>query len=113
MLWVAYACGRPPFHIPASNAKLIPWGHETLVSCIESDPGVAGVARRMGASRQTVSKWLRRSRSGEGSPTKAAARAGIRGPRRQDGTTSYLAIRCLERLRGTAASNSIHLVAPT
>ena len=48
------------------NAKLTPRGRETLVSRIESGLGVAEAARQMGISRQTASKWLRRSRSGEG-----------------------------------------------
>ena len=48
------------------NAKLTPKGRETLVSRIESGLGVAEVARQMGVSRQTASKWLHRSKSGEG-----------------------------------------------
>lgn len=48
------------------NARLTPRGRETLVSRIESGLGVAEAARQMGVSRQTASKWLRRSRSGEG-----------------------------------------------
>ena len=48
------------------NAKLTPKGRETLVSRIESGLGVAEVARQMGVSRQTASKRLHRSRSGEG-----------------------------------------------
>ena len=48
------------------NAKLTPRGRETLVSRIGSGLGVAEAARQMGVSRQTASKWLRRSRSGEG-----------------------------------------------
>lgn len=47
------------------NAKLTPKGRETLVSRIESGVGVADAARQMGVSRQTASKWLRRSRAGE------------------------------------------------
>lgn len=47
------------------NARLTPRGRETLVSRIESGLGVAEAARQMGVSRQTASKWLRRSRSGE------------------------------------------------
>ena len=47
------------------NARLAPRGRETLVSRIESGLGVAEAARQMGVSRQTASKWLRRSRSGE------------------------------------------------
>lgn len=47
------------------NARLTPRGRETLVSRIESGRGVAEAARQMGVSRQTASKWLRRSRSGE------------------------------------------------
>lgn len=47
------------------NARLTPRGRETLVSRIESGLGVAETARQMGVSRQTASKWLRRSRSGE------------------------------------------------
>lgn len=48
------------------NARHTPRGRETLVSRIESGLGVAGAARQTGVSRQTASKWLRRSRSGEG-----------------------------------------------
>lgn len=48
------------------NARLTPRGRETLVSRIESGLGVAAAARQMGVSRQTASKWLRRSGSGEG-----------------------------------------------
>ena len=47
------------------NARLTPMGRETLVSRIESGLGVAEAARQMGVSRQTASKWLRRSRRGE------------------------------------------------
>ena len=47
------------------NAKLTPKGRETLVSRIGSGLGVAEAARQMGVSRQTASKRLRRSRSGE------------------------------------------------
>ena len=47
------------------NARLTPRGRETLVSRIESGLGGAETARQMGVSRQTASKWLRRSRSGE------------------------------------------------
>ena len=47
------------------NAKLTPKGRETLVSRIESGVGVGDAARQMGVSRQTASKWLRRSRAGE------------------------------------------------
>ena len=47
------------------NAKLAPRGRETLVSRIEPGLGVAEVARQMGVSRQTASKWLWRSRAGE------------------------------------------------
>ena len=49
------------------NARLTPRGRETpCLPCIESGLGVAEAARQMGVSRQTASKWLRRSRSGEG-----------------------------------------------
>ena len=48
------------------NARLTPRGRETLVSRIGSGVGVAEAARQMGVSRQTASKWLRRSRRGEG-----------------------------------------------
>lgn len=48
-----------------SNARLTPRGRETLVSRIESGVPVAEAAGQMGVSRQTASKWLRRSRSGE------------------------------------------------
>lgn len=47
------------------NARLAPRGRETLVSRIESGVPVAEAAGQMGVSRQTASKWLRRSRSGE------------------------------------------------
>lgn len=47
------------------NARLTPRGRETLVSRIGSGVPVADAARQMGVSRQTASKWLRRSRSGE------------------------------------------------
>lgn len=47
------------------NAKPTPRARETLVSRIESGLGVAEAARQMGISRQTASKRLRRSRSGE------------------------------------------------
>lgn len=47
------------------NARLTPRGREILVSRIESGVPVADAARQMGVSRQTASKWLRRSRSGE------------------------------------------------
>ena len=47
------------------NARLTPRGRETLVSRIESGVPVAEAAGQMGVSRQTASKWLRRSRSGE------------------------------------------------
>lgn len=48
------------------NARLTPKGRETLVSRIGSGVGVAEAARQMGAGRQTASKWLARSRRGEG-----------------------------------------------
>lgn len=63
------------------NARLTPRGRETLVSRIESGLGVAETVRQMGVSRQTASKWLRRSRSREPMSTAVAARAGSRGPR--------------------------------
>ncbi len=47
------------------NARLTPRGRETPVSRIESGVPVAEAAGQMGVSRQTASKWLRRSRSGE------------------------------------------------
>ena len=47
------------------NARLTPRGREILVSRIESGVPVADAAHQMGVSRQTASKWLRRSRSGE------------------------------------------------
>lgn len=47
------------------NARLTPRGREALVSRIESGLGVAETARQMGVGRETASKWLRRSRSGE------------------------------------------------
>ena len=43
-----------------------PRGGERPLSPAESGLGVAEAARQMGVSRQTASKWLRRSRSGEG-----------------------------------------------
>ena len=48
------------------NARLTPRGRETLVSRVEAGVPVAEAARQLGVSRQTASKWLRRSRSGEG-----------------------------------------------
>ena len=48
------------------NARLTPRGREPLVSRIESGTGVTEAARQMGVSRQTASKWLARSRRGEG-----------------------------------------------
>ena len=47
------------------NARLTPRGRETLVSRVEGGEGVSSVARQMGVSRQTASKWLARARRGE------------------------------------------------
>lgn len=38
------------------NARLMPRGRETLVSCVKVGLKVAGVASRMGVSRQTASR---------------------------------------------------------
>ena len=47
------------------NARLTPKGRETLVSRVKAGAGVARVAREMGVSRQTASKWLARASRGE------------------------------------------------
>ena len=47
------------------NARLTPRGRETLVSRVAAGEGVSSVARQMGVSRQTASKWLSRARRGE------------------------------------------------
>ena len=47
------------------NARLIPKGRVAPVSRMGSGVGVADAARRMGVSRRSASKWLRRSRAGE------------------------------------------------
>ena len=47
------------------NARLTPRGRETLVSRVAAGERVADVARQMGVSRQTASKWLARARRGE------------------------------------------------
>ena len=47
------------------NARLTPRGRETLVSRVAGGEGVSSVARQMGVSRQTASKWLARARRGE------------------------------------------------
>ena len=43
-----------------------------LVSHIESGSGIAEIARQMGVNRQTTSKRLARSRSGEGSSDRSS-----------------------------------------
>ncbi|WP_333558781.1 leucine zipper domain-containing protein, partial [Candidatus Collinsella stercoripullorum] len=48
-----------------ANARLTPRGRETLVSRVAAGEGVSSVARQMGVSRQTASKWLSRARRGE------------------------------------------------
>ena len=47
------------------NARLTPRGRETMVSRVEAGERVRDVARQMGVSRQTASKWLARARRGE------------------------------------------------
>lgn len=47
------------------NARLTPRGRETLVSRVAGGERVSDVARQMGVSRQTASKWLARARRGE------------------------------------------------
>ena len=47
------------------NARLTPRGRETLVSRVLGGGRVSDVARQMGVSRQTASKWLARARRGE------------------------------------------------
>ena len=47
------------------NARLTLRGRETLVSRVEGGERVRDVARQMGVSRQTASKWLARARRGE------------------------------------------------
>lgn len=47
------------------NAKLTPRGRKTLVPRMESGAPIVDAARQMGVGRQTVSKWLPRSRPGE------------------------------------------------
>ncbi len=64
------------------NARLTPRGRETLVSRIESGLGVAETARQMGVSRQTASKWLRRSRSGEPMSDRSSRPRRLASPRR-------------------------------
>lgn len=47
------------------NARLTPRARETLVARVEAGERVGEVARQMGVSRQTASKWLARARRGE------------------------------------------------
>lgn len=47
------------------NAGLFPRGRETLVSHIESGPGVAGGALQIGGGRGIAHKWLWRRCAGE------------------------------------------------
>ena len=47
------------------NAGLFPRGRETLVSHIESGPGVAGGALQIGGGRGIAHKWLWRRCTGE------------------------------------------------
>lgn len=47
------------------NARLTPRGRETMVSRVLGGERVSDVARHMGVSRQTASKWLARARRGE------------------------------------------------
>ena len=47
------------------NARLTPRGRETLVARVGAGGRVGEVARQMGVSRQTASKWLGRARRGE------------------------------------------------
>lgn len=48
------------------NARLTPLGRRTLWERVESGEGVSSVARDMGVSRRTASKWVGRARRGEG-----------------------------------------------
>lgn len=47
------------------NARLTPRGRELLASRVAGGERVSAVARQMGVSRQTASKWLSRARRGE------------------------------------------------
>ena len=47
------------------NARLTPRGRELLASRVAGGERVSAVARQMGVSRQTASKWLARARRGE------------------------------------------------
>lgn len=47
------------------NARLTPRGRGTLVSRVLGGGRVSDVARQVGVSRQTASKWLARARRGE------------------------------------------------
>ena len=47
------------------NARLTPRGRETLAARVAAGERVHDVARQMGVSRQTASKWLARARRGE------------------------------------------------
>ncbi len=47
------------------NARLTPRGRETLVARVEAGERVSEVARQMGVSRQSASKWVGRARRGE------------------------------------------------
>jgi transposase len=48
--------------------RLTPLARATVVARVQAGPPVAEVARGMGISRQTVSKWLGRAKAAEGAP---------------------------------------------
>ena len=89
------------------NARLTPKGRETLVSRIESGAGVAEAARQMGVSRQTASKWLRRSRRGEPMSDRSSR------PRRLARTTSPEAERRVREARASMLLAPLALSAVT
>ena len=68
--WPLYSSSSrttPPSGLTTPEFRILtPKGGETLVSRIKSGVPVAEAARQMGVSCQTVGKWLRRGRSGEG-----------------------------------------------
>ncbi|WP_417229648.1 helix-turn-helix domain-containing protein [Thermophilibacter sp.] len=66
MLRVIQACsegGCPMSQHP--NAGITSRGRETLISRVAGGERVSDVARQMGLSRQTASKWVARARRGE------------------------------------------------
>ena len=66
-LWIVKICSeeRGPPMSQHPNARLTPWGRQRLVERIEAGEAVGEVARQMGVSRQTASKWVTRARAGE------------------------------------------------